>query len=263
MLRRWMLMTAVAAGFGLAGYQEVHADWTVYICNAAEHNYQWPQWSDWFKRSGLARSTFTTADSCIRDISDRIADGKRTGTDYECYIVVRTDRYPLEPANRWGTLSDVVGGSYGSWSGWYIYYTPARNRGFVVTPYWNFRPYGPASRAAAKAPNGATSSPFGITPPLLRAKSTTPRGGPSSLPAIKPPPTPAKAAPTNSRNTLGAYRSPTFERRRLSALMALKEWHPRSDQLAISYLDSRAVCRRGELRPSIPCVSSLRVSNRC
>ena len=129
-LSRFLLMWAVV-GLGCASPNAAHAGGcTVYIANLAQLNYKTPVYYDKIFPSGSG-GVYTTSSACLQNISDRVNNNKRYGTDYESYFVIYTERNPARYLpDGGGTLAHIA---RGKWEGWIIYWVPARNRG----RFWN------------------------------------------------------------------------------------------------------------------------------
>jgi len=131
--RRAVVLTLVVFGFGFASAHEANAYYSVFYCNMARIGYPNKVPYSKFYRHGLVGYSNTTWNNCMSGIRRDVNDNKRGGTDIETFLIIQTSRKVINPVDRTATLQDVSSGKYGSWSGWIIYWCPARNRGHYTT----------------------------------------------------------------------------------------------------------------------------------
>lgn len=175
-LNRFLLMWAVI-GLGCALPSAAQAGgYTTYIINMAKLNYKTPVYYSQVFRSSNAADVYTSSNACLQNISQRVSQNKRNGWDYECYLIIYTERDPARylPSGG-GTLANIAGGAGGKWAGWIIYWTPALNKGSYLNPYSNFKPYGPSAAPAAKGAPATLAAPIGKATNTPAVAPTIPR----------------------------------------------------------------------------------------
>ena len=204
-LSRLLLLTAAVVGLGGASPSPAQAGgYTVYIINMARLNYQTPVYYDKVSRTGWAADFYqSTSTPCIQSIRNRVAQNKQNGWDYECFLIVYTERDPTRYLpDGGGTLANIAGGAWGQWTGWIIYWTPARNQGkYEPTPYKTFRSYGRQSTPAANAKPATLNAPAGQAINTPAAAPTVPKN--ARVSQFQPRrPIPSDGAPALGRDIL-------------------------------------------------------------
>ncbi len=179
MLRRFLLISTIATGFGISGNSDALAGgYTTYVINMAQLNYKTPVPYSKAFRSGNSADVFTTSSACLQNINQRVAQNKLKGWDYECFLVVYTEKRPLNPIDDVSTLANCASGAYGKWAGWIVYWAPARGRGYFLNPYSQFKAFGPSAAPAA------TATPTFLSPPAGKP-ATAPHAATSILSGAK------------------------------------------------------------------------------
>ncbi len=179
-LSRFLLVTAAVIGLGCASPSTAQASggYTVYIINMARLNYKTPVYYDKIFRTGWASDFYqSTSSPCMQSIRNRVAQNKQNGWDYECFLIVYTERNPNPYLpDGGGTLANIADGAGGQWTGWIIYWTAARNQGkWEPTPYKTFRPYGRQSAPAAIGKPATLDAPAGQATNTPAAAPTVPK----------------------------------------------------------------------------------------
>ncbi len=186
MLRRLMLMTAVAAAVGLANSRESHAQYyTVFIVNMARLNYKTPVYYSQVFRSGLDQDVNKSGSACLQSITSRVNQNKRNRTDYECFLVIATSKpTTTDRVTETCTLANVSTGIFGNWAGWIVYWVPGPGQGNYRNPYTYFRAWGPGATPGSRRMGEETISASlvpTVAPPTARGTSHDTLSSPASV----------------------------------------------------------------------------------